>query len=488
MTPDQLKASILQYAMEGKLVSQDPSDQPASELLVEIQQEKAQLVKEKKIKKTKPLPAISEDEIPFEIPDSWKWVRLGDVFEITSSKRVMKSEWKTDGIPFYRAREIVSLKKGTPLKDPIFISPETYEEKKSISGVPMRGDILVTGVGTLGVTYIVSSDDEFYFKDGNIIWLKNIGEVSPRYIGFMFDTPFFKAQVQDTQGTTVGTLTIVRANNLLLPLPPLAEQKRIVDKLDRIRPLIDEYAKSYTHLAEIDGSFNDRMKKSILQYAMEGKLVPQDPCDQPASELLAEIQQEKAKLVKEKKIKKTKPLPEISEDEIPFEIPDSWEWVRLGDVTVVSSGGTPAKSKEEYWSNGNIPWITPAMMGKIKGKVYDGELGYINEVGLAKSSAQMIPANSIVYSSRAPIGHINIVPFDYTTNQGCKSVTVIQGIIDFFYYALIERTPEIQVRASGTTFKEISGSKFAETLIPLPPLAEQKRIVDKIDKMFEILN
>ena len=232
----------------------------------------------------------------------------------------------------------------------------------------------------------------------------------------------------------------------------------------------------------------DQLKASILQYAMEGKLVPQDLDDEPASELLAKIQQEKAQLVKEKKIKKTKPLPEISEDEIPFAIPDSWKWVRLGDAAIVSSGGTPSKNKTDYWNEGNIPWITPAMMGKINGKIYNGEVGYINEVGLAKSSAQLISANSIVYSSRAPIGHINIVPFDYTTNQGCKSVTLIQGIVDFFYYALIERTPEIQVRASGTTFKEISGSKFAETLVPLPPLAEQKRIADKLDKIMPLID
>ncbi|WP_236155895.1 restriction endonuclease subunit S, partial [Lactobacillus delbrueckii] len=142
-------------------------------------------------------------------------------------------------------------------------------------------------------------------------------------------------------GSTFKAINGKIIENEVVPLPPLAEQKRIVDKLDRIMPLIDEYAKSYTHLAEIDSSFNDRMKKSILQYAMEGKLVPQDPSDQPASELLAEIQQEKMKLVKEKKIKKTKPLPAISEDEIPFEIPDSWEWVRLGDVTRILMGQAP---------------------------------------------------------------------------------------------------------------------------------------------------
>ncbi|MHC6247480.1 restriction endonuclease subunit S [Lactobacillus delbrueckii] len=226
------------------------------------------------------------------------------------------------------------------------------------------------------------------------------------------------------------------------------------------------------------------LRERILDLAMQGKLVEQDAGDEPASALLEKIKAEKAELVKEGKIKKSKKLPEITDDEKPFDIPDSWKWVRLGDVGIISSGGTPAKSKKEYWEDAKIPWITPAMMGRAKGKIYDGELGYINQLGLQKSSAQLIAPNSIIYSSRAPIGHINIVPFEFTTNQGCKSVTCVKVDIDFMYYLLIERTPSIQLRASGTTFKEISGTKFTETVIPLPPLAEQRRIADKVSELF----
>lgn len=226
------------------------------------------------------------------------------------------------------------------------------------------------------------------------------------------------------------------------------------------------------------------LRERILDLAMQGKLVEQDAGDEPASALLEKIKAEKAELVKEGKIKKSKKLPEITDDEKPFDIPNSWKWVRLGDVGIISSGGTPAKSKKEYWEDAKIPWITPAMMGRAKGKIYDGELGYINQLGLQKSSAQLIAPNSIIYSSRAPIGHINIVPFEFTTNQGCKSVTCVKVDIDFMYYLLIERTPSIQLRASGTTFKEISGTKFTETVIPLPPLAEQRRIADKVSELF----
>lgn len=229
---DKMKQSILQYAMEGKLVAQDPTDEHASELLKTISAEKAQLIKDKKIKPTKKLPEITQKEMPFEIPNNWEWVRLGNIFEITSSKRVMKNEWKHSGIPFYRAREIVSLRKKEALKDPIFIDSKTYQNKIEVSGKPMSGDILVTGVGTLGVTFIVRNNKPFYFKDGNIIWLKNFSTMYPYFIEKLFETPFLKTKINNSKGTTVGTLTIVRANNLLIPLPPLEEQKRIVDKID----------------------------------------------------------------------------------------------------------------------------------------------------------------------------------------------------------------------------------------------------------------
>lgn len=222
-----LREKILDLAMRGKLVPQDPNDEPASVLLEKIKAEKEQLIKEKKIKKSKPLAPITDDEKPFDIPESWEWVRLGDLFDITSSKRVMKSEWKDTGIPFYRAREIVSIKNHRPLKDPIFIDKKTYEGKIKISGKPNINDILLTGVGTLGVPYIVDNDKKFYFKDGNIIWLKNLINLNPKFISYVVQSPYMLKKINNGRGTTVATLTIVRSNNLLIPLPPLEEQSRI---------------------------------------------------------------------------------------------------------------------------------------------------------------------------------------------------------------------------------------------------------------------
>ena len=246
-----------------------------------------------------------------------------------------------------------------------------------------------------------------------------------------------------------------------------------------------------------------QLKNSILQMAVQGKLVPQDPNDEPASVLLERIRKEKQKLIKEGKIKKEKspsyifrgadnlPYEKVGNnepvciaDEIPFEIPDSWEWARLTTLGKIVGGGTPKTNITEYWYNGTIPWLTPADMKFVTGKYVTKGERCITEKGLKESSAHMMPAGSIVYSSRAPIGYIAIASAELCTNQGFKSlVPTLMCIDDYVYYCLIAFTPEIQSRASGTTFKEISGTEFGKTLIPLPPLAEQKRIVKAIEKV-----
>ncbi|HGD1565812.1 TPA: restriction endonuclease subunit S [Streptococcus agalactiae] len=243
----------------------------------------------------------------------------------------------------------------------------------------------------------------------------------------------------------------------------------------------------------------EQLKASILQRAMEGKLVPQDPTDEPASELLKRIKAEKENLIADGKIKRDKKETElfrgadgkpyekladgtIQEVEVPYEIPESWNWVKLRNIGSITSGGTPKSSEPSYYG-GNITWITPADMGKQQNnKFFAKSSKKITELGLQKSSAQLISKNSIVYSSRAPIGHINIVTEDYTTNQGCKSITPLLVDLIFLYWLLQFRTKDIILRSSGTTFKEISASGFGDTLLPLPPLAEQKRIVAQIEK------
>ena len=255
--PEMLKKSILQEAVQGKLVPQDPNDEPASVLLERIRAEKQRLIKEGKIKKDRhELPAITSekipyeiidgkerciaDEVPFEIPDSWCWCRLKSIINAVSARRVHQSDWKNSGIPFYRAREIAKLAENGYVDNELFISEELFAEYAQ-SGVPKSGDLMVTAVGTLGKTYIVRDTDKFYYKDASVICFENYGKLCSEYLRYLMMSPYMETVIKDnSSGTTVGTITLVRANEYLIPLPPLAEQKRIVAKIEELMQYCDK--------------------------------------------------------------------------------------------------------------------------------------------------------------------------------------------------------------------------------------------------------
>ena len=483
MTPEQLRASILQYAMEGKLVKQNPNDEPASELIKRIESERDELIKEGKIKKSKKLPAVTDDEKLFDIPDNWKWVRLGDIYNFIDYRG--KTPHKiSSGIRLITAKNV---RNGYIKLDPEeFISAEEYKEC-STRGFIHKNDIFITTEAPMGLVAVNDFNEPIATAQRLITLQKYFEKQNNNFFAFQMQSPFFQEELrQSSTGTTVKGIKASNLKQILVLLPPLEEQKRIVAKIEKLMPLVDEYAESYNRLQKIDNEFEDKLKQSVLQYAMEGKLVKQDPSDEPASELIKKIENEKAELIKEGKIKKSKKLPAITDDEKPFDIPDSWEWVRLGEIGIVTSGGTPRKTEKSYWDDANIPWITPAVMSKAQNNIiFDNDnVGKINQKGLSNSSAQLISANSIVVSSRAPIGYINIVPFAYTTNQGCKSISTYAKVDNkYVYYAIKFSVPDMYKRASGTTFKEISGTRFGETVIPLPPLEEQKLIITKVEKL-----
>ncbi|MCI5839178.1 MAG: restriction endonuclease subunit S, partial [Peptoniphilaceae bacterium] len=322
MNAKQLKNSILQMAIQGKLVPQDPNDEPASILLEKIRAEKEKLIKIGKIKKEKnpsiifrgtdnlPYEKIGNnepiciaDEVPFEIPDSWEWVHLSNIMNVVSARRVHQSDWKTTGVPFYRAREVGKLCEQGYVNNELYISEELYNEF-SKSGVPHANDIMVTAVGTLGKTYVVKENDKFYYKDASVICFENFGKINPFYIQLVMASPYMTMQIKEhSSGTTVGTITISTASNYYVPIPPLAEQKRIVDIINEILPLVEQYGYVYSEVDSLNTTFPEQLKKSILQEAVQGKLVPQDPNDEPASILLERIKSEKEKLIKEGKIK-----------------------------------------------------------------------------------------------------------------------------------------------------------------------------------------
>lgn len=254
--PEKLKKSILQWAVQGKLVPQDPSDEPASILLEHIREEKDKLIKEGEIKKDKNESTIFrrdnshyeklngkdtciDDEIPFDVPASWMWCRLRDIMNIVSARRVHQSDWKTSGVPFFRAREIGKLAEYGSVDNELFISEELYENF-SQNGIPHVNDLMVTAVGALGKTYVVKDTDRFYYKDASVLCFENFSGINPHYIKLLLSSPFMEEQIKDnSSGTTVGTITIIKAANYLIPIPPLKEQSRIVSMYDILQNSIN---------------------------------------------------------------------------------------------------------------------------------------------------------------------------------------------------------------------------------------------------------
>ncbi|MBH9540319.1 restriction endonuclease subunit S [Lactobacillus crispatus] len=454
-----LREKILDLAMRGKLVPQDPNDEPASVLLEKIKAEKEQLIKEKKIKKSKPLAPITDDEKPFDIPESWEWVRLGDLFDITSSKRVMKSEWKDTGIPFYRAREIVSIKNHRPLKDPIFIDKKTYEGKIKISGKPNINDILLTGVGTLGVPYIVDNDKKFYFKDGNIIWLKNLINLNPKFISYVVQSPYMLKKINNGRGTTVATLTIVRSNNLLIPLPPLEEQSRIAAKIAQLFALLRKVESSTQQYAKLQ----TLLKSKVLDLAMRGKLVGQDPHDEPAGVLL-----KKLKVLKESKKQ-------------PHTIPKTWKWIVLGSGVNFFNGR--AYKKNELLTNSKL---TPVLR---VGNLFTNSSWFYSDLKL--SADKYINSGDLIYAWSASFGpkiwnggrviyHYHIWKLDF------NPIVINKNYL--YYYLLDERNVIGETDLHGSTMKHITKTNMEHLSFPLPPLKEQSRIATKVAQLFALLH
>ena len=336
MTPQQLRNSILQMAIEGKLTEQRAEDGNASELLKEIKAEKARLIAEKKIKKEKSLPEISENEILFEIPDNWIWAYVGDLFMHNTGKAMnssVKKINKTGSIRKFITTSNVYWNKLelTNLKEMFFSDDEL--ERCTIT----TGDILICEGGAYyGRTAIWNKDYDICFQN-HVHRLRKYKNLINMFFYYIFY--FYRNNgLMQSKGTAMPGLSSVVLHNTVIPLPPLAEQKRIVARLEEILPQVDEYEKAYNGLQELNKKFPDNLKNSLLQMAIEGKLVEQRAEDGNARDLLKEIQAEKAKLIAEKKIKKEKPLPEISEDEIPFEIPDNWVWCKLGAIGYLERG------------------------------------------------------------------------------------------------------------------------------------------------------
>ncbi|OUN71250.1 hypothetical protein B5G11_02830 [Drancourtella sp. An57] len=340
MTPQELKNSILQLAIQGKLVEQRPEEGTAEELFAQIQQEKQRLIKEKKIKKEKPLPEITDDEKPFDIPENWKWCRLDDI--------VVKTI-KRGKSPTYTAKSnmLVFAQKCNTKAGYIDLSLARCLDETKLSKYPeeefmINNDIVLnsTGNGTLGRVGIYRNSDNPnrypVVPDSHVTIIRANTLVSVEYVFYSlkYYQPYMEKLGSGSTNQTELSAGTVKA--LLFPLPPIAEQKRIVAKIEELLPCIDRYEQAWCKLEKFNSRFPEDMKKSLLQYAIQGKLVEQRPEEGTAEELFEQIQEEKQRLIAEKKIKKAKPLPEIAEDEKPFNIPESWKWVRIQEITCLN--------------------------------------------------------------------------------------------------------------------------------------------------------
>jgi len=489
MKAETLRKSILQYAIQGKLVPQIDSEEPASELLKKIKAEKTELIKQGKIKKSKmPLPPIADDEKLFDIPTSWEWVRFDTLVNFNLGKtpdRKNSQFWNDEKYNWVSIADMNDKDIVTETKEKV--SQYAFDTQFK-NGLSVQGTLLMSFKLTIGKVSIL---DNPAFHNEAIISIYpffDVDNITKMY--FFYLLGIITTFVDSTGAIKGSTLNSDKMKNMIIPIPPLEEQKRIVARIEELMLLVNEYEKNQIELDKLEKEFPEKLKKSILQYAIQGKLLSQIDSEEPASELLKKIKAEKAELIKQGKIKKSKTsLTSITDDEKPFDIPNSWEWVRLGCICTINGGGTPKTTNPEFWKDGTIPWVTPADLGKNQEKYIARGNRNITSLGLAKSSSKLLPAHTILFSSRAPIGHIAISLNEIATNQGFQSAIPFSGLYyEFAYYLMKHKTPEIQSIGTGTTFVEISGSELSKIIVTLPPFEEQKRIVARIEELFELID
>ena len=478
MTPEQLKASILQYAIQGKLVEQRPEEGTGEELYQQIQAEKRRLIQEKKIKKEKPLAEITEEKIPFDIPESWKWVRLGDCTGYSQTKPKISPKDITD--------DMWSLDLEDIQKESGAILTRTTASERKITGDKVlfyKGQVLYSKLRPYLKKILVAPDNGICTPE---LVPFNTYLVYANYIVYVLRSPHIDYVVNSvTYGVKmprVGTETMV---NLLIPLPPLAEQKRIVTKIEELLPLVDRYAVAYEKLEQFNAKFPEDMKKSILQYAIQGKLVEQRAEEGTGEELYRQIQAEKQRLIQEKKIKKEKPLAEISEDEIPFDIPESWKWVRLSDIIDVRDG---THDSPKYVPMG-IPLVTSKNLSN--GTIDYGNVKYITQEDADKINARsMVDDDDILFAMIGSIGNPVLVKKDRAfciKNMALFKKHANTDIsMRYMYWFFFFIQYKLKKEASGGVQSFISLSRFREYLVPLPPFAEQTRIVAKIEELLPL--
>lgn len=460
-----LRSKVLDFAIQGKLTEQIESDGTAEELFAQIQEEKQKLIKEGKIKKEKALPPIKDDEIPFDIPSNWKWIRLKEVCTkiIDGDHNPPKGlQQKTDYLML--SAQNIQNNTITCFEKVRYLSKETFEDENKRTNLK-NGDVLLTIVGTIGRSCIFN-------KEGNYCFQRSVSVISTliynSFLKYSLDCSFIQSYMNNNAtGAAQLGFYLNKLERLCIPLPPLAEQKRIVERVEEIfkyLDIIDEAQKKYSADAEI-------LKSKLITMGIQGKLTEQLDSDGTAEELYQQIQEEKQKLIKEGKIKKEKALQPVADEEIPFEIPKNWKWVRLSEISYKIWAGRD--KPDDFVSVKDDIRAVPVV---ANGVTNEGILGYTSEA--------TAPENTITVAGRGTIGFAVYRQYEYCPIVRLIVIEQSKLIYPKFLQYFLRILPESSV---GSSTPQLTVPMIKPKPIPLPPLAEQKRIADTLDEVLRVI-
>ena len=518
MTGQQLKNSILQMAVQGKLVPQDPNDEPASVLLERIRKEKEQLIKDGKIKKEKnpsyifrgadnlPYekvgknePVCIADEVPFEIPESWEWVRLKNIAVTELGKTLDKEKNQGDYKPYLCSINVYWT--GIDLST---IKEARFEERELSKYKLKKGDLLICEGGDVGRSAIWENEQEMYYQNA-LHRVRFYGGINPYYFKLLLECyKGNKILDERSKGMTIKHLVQSALNAIYFPLPPIQEQQRIVDKFQSLLPLLECYNTIEINLSSLNNRFPDLLKKSILQEAIQGKLVPQDPSDEPASVLLERIRAEKERLIQEGKIKRDKHESVIFrrdnshyekrgseefciDDEIPFEIPESWCWSRLSSLCKSIADGDHQAPPQTV---SGVPFI-------VISNVSAGKIDFTNTRFVSQEYYDNLPEsriphrNDILFTVTGSYGIVIPIDVDNLFCFQCHIALLKPLEIATNFFVIWLSTPIVYEQcknyATGTAQKTVGLNSLKNILIPVPPIKEQERILEHLKSVLHLI-
>lgn len=474
-----IRNKILDLALRGKLTEQLPEDGTAEEMYQRIQAEKEMLNKPVKAKKEKPLQENEENILPHEIPDNWKWVQFGELFSLTNGT----ASRGTVGGSAYPVLRLADLKNGEI--DTRSIRKVLLSESEYKSHILKKGDMIFIRVNgsreKVAMPFCYHCEESISYCDHLFCAHCVSSLIFVPYVRLAFMISSTREQIEPKIKTTAGQNTINQEGlgSIFIPIPPVSEQYRIVETIQ----------KAFSDLDTIDvlqAQYHDNLtilKSKLIDAGIQGKLTEQLPEDGTAEELYQQIQQEKQALEKAGKIKKSKPLPPVSDEEKPFDIPENWKWVRIASLGTTTTGGTPSKDHPEYYG-GNYPFFKPSDLDR--GHHITKASEYLTEFG--KEASRQLPKGSLLVCCIGSIGKCAIIDIDGTANQQINALAPIMCDSDYLLYAIDNDAFKYQLNqgSRATTVSIINKNKFDNCIIPLPPLAEQKRIVDKLEELLPL--